>query len=315
MVNYAFLFPGQGSQQVGMGKDFYDAHPLAREIFEEANDALGIDLASLCFQGPEEELSLTYNTQPAILTVSYIACKLLEKEGVTPAVAAGHSLGEYSALAAAGAMNFREAVTVVRKRGEYMQEAVPVGEGAMAAVMGMEAEQVEEICRQASSLGVVAPANYNSPEQIVISGQKRAVEHAVEQSQLNGAKKAVMLSVSAPFHSSLMKPVKEKLGADLQKIDFSAPAFPVVANVNAEAVTQGDQIRPSLVNQVSSPVLWEQSMRKMLEMGMDEFLEVGPGKVLSGLLRRIGDGTRAHNVEDCKTLEKALSQIRSQTTG
>ena len=315
MMNYAFLFPGQGSQQVGMGKDFFDAHPLAREIFEEANDALGIDLASLCFQGPEEELNLTYNTQPAILTVSYIACKLLEKEGVTPAVAAGHSLGEYSALSAAGAMNFREAVTVVRKRGEYMQEAVPVGEGAMAAVMGMEAEQVEEVCRQASSLGVVAPANYNSPEQIVISGQKRAVEHAVEQSQLNGARKAVMLSVSAPFHSSLMKPVEEKLGADLQKIDFSAPAFPVVANVNAEAVTQGDQIHPALVGQVSSPVLWEQSMKKILEMGMDAFLEVGPGKVLSGLLRSIGDGTKAHNVEDCKTLEKALSQTRSQTTG
>jgi len=306
---YAFLFPGQSSQYVGMGKDFYDNYPSAREIFEEANDALGMDLASLCFQGPEEELNLTCNTQPAILTVSYVVYKVLESEGVTPGLAAGHSLGEYSALAAAGAMTFKEAVTTVRKRGEYMQEAVPVGVGAMAALLGMEADKVEEVCREASSLGVAEPANYNSPGQVVISGHSKAVEHAAEQARLRGARKAVMLPVSAPFHSSLMKPVEEKLGADLKDINFSEPVFPVVANVSAEQVTQEPQILPALIKQVSSPVLWEQSMRKMIEMGVDGFLEVGPGRVLSGLLKRIDRSARVSNVEDGKSLEKALNGL------
>jgi [acyl-carrier-protein] S-malonyltransferase len=308
MKKYGYLFPG-----VGMGKNFYDSFPLAREIFDEANDALGMDLASLCFEGPEEELNLTFNTQPAILTVSYIAYRVLESEGVTPAAAAGHSLGEYSALAAGGAMSFSQAVSAVRRRGEYMQEAVPVGKGSMAAILGMDREKVETLCRQASSAGVVEPANYNCPGQVVVSGSKSGVEHAVELARLDGAKKAMTLPVSAPFHSSLMKPVEQRLDSDLEKINFGDPLFPVIANVSAEEITRGDQIRSSLVRQVSSPVLWEQSMSRMLEMGMDDFLEVGPGRVLSGLLKRIPGGMKAHNVEDLKSLDKTLRLLHEQT--
>ncbi|MGO8989313.1 MAG: ACP S-malonyltransferase [bacterium] len=303
MKKTALTFPGQGSQYVGMGRELFENFSVAREIFEEADDALHFSITDLCFKGPEEALRLTENTQPAVLTTSVAALKVLQAEkGVAPQLAAGHSLGEYSALVASEALAFSQAVKIVRLRGKFMQEAVPVGEGAMAAVLGMEREQVEKLCEEISSGEVLTPANFNSPGQIVIAGHSKAVERAIERIKQDG-KKAVLLPVSAPFHSPLMKPAAERLEKALEEISVNDLKIPVVTNVEAEANTSKDRVKELLIAQVSSPVRWEESMRKMIEKGIEQILEVGPGKVLSGLMKRIDSRVETKNIEDLKTLK------------
>lgn len=303
MKQVAFIFPGQGSQYVGMGRELFENFSVAKRIFEEADDTLHFSVSGLCFKGPEEALKLTENTQPAVLTTSVAALKVLQTEGgIAPQFAAGHSLGEYSALVASEALAFSQAVKIVRLRGKFMQEAVPVGEGAMAAVLGMDREQVEKLCEEISSGEVLAPANFNSPGQIVIAGHTRAVERAVERVKQDG-KKALLLPVSAPFHCSLMKPAGERLEKALEEVSVSDLKIPVVTNVEAEANTSKDTVKRLLVAQVSSPVRWEESMRKMIGRGIEQVVEIGPGKVLSGLMKRIESRIETKNVEDLKTLK------------
>ena len=300
----AFIFPGQGSQYVGMGKELFENFSVAKRVFQEADDTLHFSVSALCFSGPEDVLKLTENTQPAILTTSVGALRVLEAEkGMIPQLTAGHSLGEYSALVASGALSFPEAVKTVRLRGKFMQEAVPVGEGAMAAVLGMEREQIEELCEACSSGEVLAPANFNCPGQIVIAGHSKAVERAIERIKQEG-KKAVLLPVSAPFHSPLMKPAGDRLGKALEEISVRDLKIPVVTNVEAEVNQSKDRVKGLLVAQVSSPVRWEESMRKMIEKGVEQVLEVGPGKVLSGLMKRIDNRIETKNLEDLQTLKK-----------
>ncbi len=295
----AFVFPGQGAQYAGMGRDLAENFPAAREVFEEANDALGFDLARLCFEGPEEDLKLTANTQPSILTVSVAALKALQAEtGLVPSCAAGHSLGEYSALVCAGALSFADAVRTVRQRGIFMQEAVPVGQGAMAAVMGIDGEALDALCREAAQGEVVSAANFNSPGQVVIAGHATAVERAIALAKEQGAKRALLLPVSAPFHCELMKPAGERLGAVLGSVSVNPLRIPVVTNVEAQPNADSSRVKELLVTQVSAPVRWDASVETMTRMGVERFIEIGPGKVLAGLIKRIAKGAVVQNVED-----------------
>jgi [acyl-carrier-protein] S-malonyltransferase len=303
----AFLFPGQGAQAVGMGKALAEAVPAAGQVFEEADRVLGMRLASLCFEGPEEELKLTANTQPAILATSVAALRALEERGAKADFVAGHSLGEYSALVAAGSLKLEDALRVVRQRGLFMQEAVPAGEGAMAALIGGDIESVNSLCREASHLGVCAPANINSPGQIVIAGHRSAVEHAVRIAKDKGVRRAVLLAVSAPFHCELMKPAAERLAPVLDEIEFFDLNVPLVTNVDATVITSGSLARASLVRQISSPVRWSDSVELLLAEGVTRFIEIGPGKVLSGMIRRMSRDCEVLNVDSPETLEETVA--------
>jgi [acyl-carrier-protein] S-malonyltransferase len=302
----AFLFPGQGSQFVGMGKDLFENYPLARQTFEEADERLGYKLSQLCFEGPEEQLRLTEITQPAILAASVAALRALEVRVPRPHFVAGHSLGEYSAHVASGTMTFADALRTVRLRGKYMQEAVPVGVGAMAAILGMEPEKVAAVCEDAAQGEVCSPANINSPEQIVISGHTAAVERATKLADERGAKRAKILPVSAPFHCALMKPAQDRLAPDLDGLKTHKPVYPVVCNVEAAFITDEQRAVNTLIAQVTGSVKWEQSMRLLIENGVETFIEIGPGKVLSGLMRQIDRAKKCLNVGDEASLSKTL---------
>jgi len=308
-VTTVFLFPGQGSQSVGMGKDLAAASPAAARVWAEADATLGLPLSRLCFEGPEADLALTANTQPAVLTASVAAATALAERGITPALAAGHSLGEYSALVAAGALAFADAVRLVRRRGEFMQEAVPVGTGAMAALLGMELAGAEEACAQAAQGEVVGVANINSPGQIVIAGHRGAVERAVKLAAERGGKKSMLLPVSAPFHCALMKPAADRLAAALERVTVTPLRIPVVRNVDAGLTTTAEEVKPFLVRQVASPVRWTDCLARLAREGGDVWLEVGPGRVLAGLLKRTLDGARGHNVEDAASLDEAVAAL------
>lgn len=304
----ALIFPGQGSQYVGMGKDLFQT-PSGLAARETAREVLGDSFLDLIENGPEAELQQTSNTQPAILLVSVAAWLQLREAGICPDFVAGHSLGEYSAHVAAGSLSLAEALRVVRKRGELMQQAVPSG-GGMAATLGLSAEKVQEACERASESGVVAPANFNCPGQVVISGELTAVQRAMELAKELGAKRALPLAVSGPFHSSLMKQAGEELKQVLMKVDWTSLSCPLIANVDAEEVLGGDRIVQSLVDQVSGPVLWEQSVRRLVELGVDTFVECGPGKVLSGLVKKITPGVQLLHVEDRESLEVSLAYLK-----
>jgi [acyl-carrier-protein] S-malonyltransferase len=309
MGKVAFVFPGQASQYPGMGKELAEKYAVARAVFDEADKALGFSISKMCFEGTEDDLKLTANTQPAILTVSVAVQRVLAEKGLSPDFVAGHSLGEYSALVTAGAMKFADAVQLVRKRGKYMQEAVPAGEGAMAAILGLSPAVVADACKRAAEREVCAPANLNSPEQTVISGHAAAVKRAVEIASQLGAKRAVILAVSAPFHSALMQPAQDKLAADLKKTEFADLQMPLVTNVDADTITTGDEAREALIRQVAMPVRWEESIRLLIDEGVNTFVEVGPGKVLTGLLRQIERSVAALNVEDEKSLATTMERI------
>ena len=306
----AFLFPGQGSQYPGMGKDLAENFPTAREVFEEVDEALGFSLSRLCFEGTAEDLQLTENTQPAILSVSIAAFRSMQASGIpVPTFVAGHSLGEYSALVAGGGLSLADAVRTVRARGRYMQEAVPVGTGAMAAVIGSELSEVERVCAESSQGEVCSPANINSANQIVIAGNSAAVERAMELLKTAGAKRVVKLNVSAPFHCALMRPAQEKLAYDLEQVSLSDLMSPVVTNVDAQLESTPVKVRDALLRQVSSPVRWHESMELLLQSGVQRFIEVGPGKVLLGLMRQISREVNCHNVEDTASLQTTLAKL------
>lgn len=309
MAKIAFVFPGQGAQFVGMGKDFYDNFDAAKKLFDEADDALGYSIKKMCFEGSEEDLKLTANTQPAILVVSVIAAELLRAEGVAAEVAGGHSLGEYSALVAAGALKFRDAVSLVHKRGQFMQEAVPVGEGSMAAIIGLDDKVIVDICAEIPE--TVQAVNFNCPGQIVIAGTVKGVDKAVEKLKAAGAKKAVVLPVSAPFHSTLMKPAAEKLSIELDKTEIQNAAYPIAANFNGNLETSAAEIKNNLVAQADNPVKWIDCVLAMKNFGADIFVECGPGKTLCGFNRRIDKQIKSFNVENLESLRKSVSELQN----
>lgn len=305
----AFTFPGQGSQAVGMGRAFYDASPAARRIVDEANDALGMDLRRVMFEGPEADLALTANTQPAVLTASVAAAAACAERGLTPSLVAGHSLGEYAALVVAGTLTLADAVRVVRRRGEFMQEAVPIGTGAMAAIMGVGLDVVEQVCADAGKGEVVDVANVNSAQQIVIAGHKTAVERAVALVKDRGGRKSVLLPVSAPFHCALMSPAAERLAAELARVTVRAPKIPVVRNVDGGVTRDAAEVVPFLLRQVASPVRWTDCVQRLAAEGARAFVEVGPGRVLTGLAKRIVEDATAVSIEDPAGLDKALGAL------
>ncbi|MGD0887358.1 MAG: ACP S-malonyltransferase [Thermodesulfovibrionales bacterium] len=307
-MRVAFVFPGQGSHYVGMGAEIYENYHEARDIFQEASDALGYDLVRLCFRGPKEELNKTYRTQPGILTVSSAIHRVLLSKGIKPSVVAGHSLGEYSALVAAEVLSFHDAVKLTEKRGQFMQDAVPEGRGRMAAILGLSRNEIDEICLSLQS-GYAAPANYNCPGQIVIAGERAAVGEAIKRAKESGAR-AVPLAVSVPSHCTLMADASSRLAEELNEIEFKNPAVPLVNNADAIFLNAVDSIKASLVRQLNSPLLWEDSIKTVVDSGIEMFIEVGPGKVLSGLIKRIEPSVRVFHVEDIESLDKTLGALQ-----
>ncbi len=304
-----FLFPGQGSQSVGMGRAFYDASPAVKALYDEASSILGYDVAQLCFNGPAERLNLTEHTQPALLVSSAAALKALEPAGLKPAAVAGHSLGEYSAVYAAGGLSFHDAVALVQKRGQYMAEAVPLGTGMVAALLGLSADVVKAACQEAASVGVVAAANFNSPGQVVIAGEKAAVERAIEIAKAKGCKKAIPLPVSVPVHTPLMQCAADRLSAEFHEVTWRDLAVPLVNNAEAVALQRSEDIRSSLIRQLPSSVRWEESVQTMARLGVTTFVEIGPGTVLTGLVKRIVPGAATFNVHDQKSMEATLTVL------
>jgi [acyl-carrier-protein] S-malonyltransferase len=304
-----FLFPGQGSQSVGMGRAFYDASPAVKAVYDEASSILGYDVAQLCFNGPAERLNLTEHTQPALLVSSAAALKALEPAGLKPAAVAGHSLGEYSAVYAAGGLSFHDAVALVQKRGQYMAEAVPPGTGMVAALLGLSADAVKAACQEAASVGVVAAANFNSPGQVVIAGEKAAVERAIEIAKAKGCKKAIPLPVSVPVHTPLMQCAADRLSAEFHEVTWRDLAVPLVNNAEAVALQRSEDIRSSLIRQLPSSVRWEESVQTMARLGVTTFVEIGPGTVLTGLVKRIVPGAATFNVHDQKSMEATLTVL------
>jgi [acyl-carrier-protein] S-malonyltransferase len=309
-MNIALVFPGQGSQYVGMGKDLWENFDEVKKLYRDASETLGYDLKELSFNGPQEELNKTFRTQPCLLTASIAAYHILSSRGITAEVMAGHSLGEYSAIVAAGALSFRDAVMVTEKRGVFMQEAVPPGHGLMAAILGLDRQKLDDICLSVET-GYVSPANYNSPGQIVIAGEKEAVEEVMKLAKNAGAKRVLPLAVSVPSHCSLMIEASNRLADLLKTIEIRTPDVPVVNNADAMFLTSGDRIKTSLVNQLNSPLLWEDSVRNMVETGVDTFIEVGPGKVLTGLIKRIDPSVKTLNVEDTASMNRTVEELRA----
>ncbi|MFP4456038.1 MAG: ACP S-malonyltransferase [Clostridia bacterium] len=309
MGKVALMFPGQGAQYVGMGKDLYDNYQSVRDVFNTANEVLEYDLAKLCFNGPDDQLQLTKITQPAMLTVGFAIAKVLKDSGVEVDTYCGLSLGEYGALVMANALEFKQAVKLVEKRGKFMQEAVPVGIGSMAAIIGLDNESVEEICKIASSEGIVEISNYNCPGQIVIGGEVKAVEYASKLANEQGALKVISLQVSAPFHTSMLKGAKERLNEELEKIEFSDTNTSVISSVTAKYIDDKSQIQGILANQVCSSVMWEQVIKRLIEDDHDTFIAIGPGKSLRGFVSRVSKKVNVITIEDLKTLQKGLERL------
>ncbi len=310
MSKTAFLFAGQGSQYIGMGKELYDNYEICKQTFEEANESLGMDLTNLIFNGNKEELDLTENTQPSVVTMSIAAYRAIIAEGITPDVVAGLSLGEYSALTASGVFSLSQAVPLVRKRGRFMQEAVPAGIGKMSAVLALSEEKVREACSEAKEYGIVEPANFNCPGQIVIGGEIKAVDEAAKLCKEKGAMKTIDLAVSAPFHTSMLKPAADRLLQELEPMTLGEIGTSIIANVNAEFVNDSSAVKNLLYNQVMSSVLWEQTIRKMIESGVNTFVEIGPGKTLSGFVKKIDRGLKIYNVENIASLEATVNALK-----